>query len=1448
MLTLAIGMVRWLPVPELVRGEASRLGTMVDSLPVPGRRRGRRSGPAEAGGLCVHVRGLHLPGMEPAVEALERRLKATGGVTRTEVNRALGYVFLAGEALDEDSLIGLIEEVEREHALDNAPYAGGVALPDAPAAMLGFGVRLAGLGVSAAGRLAGVRGLPPAVPLAVALADSYPWLRNVLARRFGEQPTDALFGISTTLANVLSFRPVGQLIDTAGAGLLLAESRAHHHAWTRAAVNAVSHRSEPRVRLDRPVPLPPGPIESYSDRAIPVAFAAYGLTAILSRVPGRDLAFLGAAAPKAARLGRDGFGAELGRGLAERDVLVLDHRALRRLDRIDTVVVDADTLLTGNWSVHRVSELGPDDDPAEVHAVIHELVDPADPWQRRKQAAWAVEPSGTQHDTLTLTRNGRTVAHVAMIAELHPLAKALIEAAGSAGTVLLAGGPRDAGHRLGVTGTLTGGRRLAAEVRALQVDGHGVAVVSAAGRAALAAADLGVGIASAKHKRWTADVSCDLAGAVLLLGTAGAARQTSKRSVRLALAGSCCAVLLGLATPGGGRTAFVTVNLAAGIALATGMWTARQMLRRPAPIPHDPTPWHIMPVGAVLDRLRTTIQGLPDGEAELRRVAPPANGGPPGFFKIFCEELANPLTPVLAAGAAVSAVVGSVADAALIGGVLGVNALIGGVQRQGADRALHSLLTTTAVQARLRRDGQMLETPADRLVPGDVVELEAGDSVPADCRLIEADNLEVDESALTGESLPVPKTARPVSADTVADRRSMAYQGTIVAAGSGVGVVVATGEATEAGRSARTAMDGPPAGGVEARLNELTRRILPLSLGAGGLLIVLDLLRGRTLGASLGQGVSLAVAAVPEGLPFVATVAELASAKRLSKRGVLVRNPGTIETLGRVDVLCFDKTGTLTEGRIRLRRVSDGRADSPLSRLTPELRRVLVTAVRACPTPGDALPHPTDRAVVDGAARADVGIGAWQLVDEMPFEPGRGYHAALGKVDGGEQRLSVKGAPEIVLERSARWLIDGAEVPLGDKEREELYQNVDRLARQGYRVLAVAERPASNRRDLDESRIDGLTLLGLLALADPVRATAAMGVARLQQAGVRHVIVTGDHPSTAEAIAAELNALNGGRILTGADLDALSDPELAEVLPEVAVFARTTPAHKVRIVKAFRDSGRVVAVTGDGANDAPAIRLADVGIALGEGATQAARGAADVVVTDDRIETITDAIAEGRAMWTSVRDALAILLGGNLGEVAYTVGAGALGGTAALNARQLLLVNLLTDMLPALAVAVRPPAGTSPEQLLAEGPEASLGEPLGRDITLRAGVTAAAATAAALLDGMIGPRWNTSTVALVALVSAQLMQTMTISRGDRTILAAGAVSLGALALIVTIPGVSTLFGCRPLGPWGWMIAIGTAAAATTIGLRLSNAPQVPHAPHAPLVPQVPQALQVPHVG
>lgn len=632
---------------------------------------------------------------------------------------------------------------------------------------------------------------------------------------------------------------------------------------------------------------------------------------------------------------------------------------------------------------------------------------------------------------------------------------------------------------------------------------------------------------------------------------------------------------------------------------------------------------------------------------------------------------------------------------------------------------------------------------------------------------------------------------------------------------------------TESGRSARLAGEPSPPTGVELRLRDLSRRILPLSIASGVVLLLTDLLRGRPLAAALTPAVSLTVAAVPEGLPFVATVAELAAARRLSRRAALVRNPSTIEALGRVNVLCFDKTGTLTEGRISLRHLSNGWSGRPLEEADAWLRRVLAAAVRASPKSGGGrvIAHPTDRAVLEGAHRMDVtpaeGFESWERVDEMPFEPGRGYHAVLGRTEQGHL-LSVKGAPEIVLTHCTTVHRDTGAVPCDETVRAELEHEVERLARQGYRVLAVAQRPASDRSDLDESRIDELCFLGFLGLADPVRSTAAESVGRLMRAGVRIVMVTGDHPSTAEAIAVELNALNGRRVMTGPELDELDDETLTKVLPQVAVFARTTPAHKARIVTCLRRAGEVVAVTGDGANDAPAIRTADVGIALGSRATPAARSAADLVVTDDRIETIVDAIVEGRAMWTSVRDSLSILLGGNIGEIAFTVGSNLLAGGSALNARQLLLVNLLTDMVPAMAVAVRPPASTDPDELLAEGPEASLGASLTRDIYLRAAVTTAAATVAWILGRMTGTRGRANTIGLVALVSAQLLQTLAGGGRDRIVVLASLSSLAVLWFIVTVPGVSAVFGCRPLGPVGWVIGLGSATAATLAGMLVQR--------------------------
>jgi cation-transporting ATPase I len=396
-----------------------------------------------------------------------------------------------------------------------------------------------------------------------------------------------------------------------------------------------------------------------------------------------------------------------------------------------------------------------------------------------------------------------------------------------------------------------------------------------------------------------------------------------------------------------------------------------------------------------------------------------------------------------------------------------------------------------------------------------------------------------------------------------------------------------------------------------------------------------------------------------------------------------------------------------------------------------------------------------------------------------------------------------------------------------------------RLARRGLRVLAVAERTVPTGTKLDEDLVEEVNFVGFLAYSDPVRTTAAAAVRNLRRAGVDIVMMTGDHPNTAESIASELELIDGKAIMTGPEVDGLSDDELAAAVSHVAVFARVTPFHKVRIVRALQESGRVVAMTGDGANDAQAIRLADVGIAFGEQATPATREAADLLVVDNRIETIVDALLEGRALWASTRDAAAILVGGNLGEVAFTVAGAAASGRPPLNARQLLLVNLLTDAAPAMAIAVRQPTRPSPEQLLREGPETSLGTPLVRDIAWRAAITGGAATGAWLAARATGTRAHASTVSMTALVGAQLGQTLLVGWRDPVVLATGLGSAALLAGVVQTPGLSHFFGCRPLGPLGWTISAAASGAATAGSLLLPRIP-VPLSPTAPL-PREPSA-------
>ncbi|MEU8194348.1 cation-translocating P-type ATPase [Microbispora amethystogenes] len=1407
------------------------------------------------GGLRIGLHGIGRPGSEEAVTRLETRLGEVAGVERAEVNGRLSCVFVAcdPELTDQDELLRIATELDslEEHARETPVHLAHEHLR----ATVRLGAGLAGIGWVFLAKAVRVPRLPAAVPSLVQLVNATPALREELDRRLGRRPAEVLFTTANLVTQTLTLRPAGLLVQAAASFGRYVEARAGRYAWEdleeRLAERPGAYHHVRAGSRPRPCPLPHGPIERYADVVGPISAAGYAAARFLTRGE-RAVSVLVSATPRAADLGREAFSGAVLRALGGHETVVFDADSLRKMDRVDTVILDAAALTTGSWTIDRVEPLVEGLDLDELYSRLYSLIDFADPGRVRNGDGWSARPlpdparlvpGGDDWRSrglraVEVTRDGARVAVAGLAPEIDALAVPVVSAAKGAakgagrdsGTVFLAGGDEGLARRLAITRLLPGGAELAGRVYELQAEGHCVVVVSACARHALAQADIGVGVVDPKGGvPWDADVAGELHGVHLFLRCLPRARVTSTNAVRLGAAGAVVGTLLAVAGPAGTalRRAQIASAAVSGAAIALGEWTGRGAGRIPVPPRADTTPWHAMSAREVLSRLDSSPYGIAGQEAGRRRAqaVPEEEEAPHSLARATVEELANPLTPALATGAGISAMVGSMLDAVLIGGVMVVNAFLGGVQRFKADQALHQLTETTEVLVRLRRPEGVVEATKDDLAPGDVVELRAGDAVPADARVIKAVGLELDESSLTGESQLVAKTAAPTMAAAVADRVSMVYQGTTVAAGSGRAVIVATGDLTEAGRSARLAGEPAPPTGVELRLRELSRRILPLSIASGVALLVTELLRGRSLAQALTPAVSLTVAAVPEGLPFVATAAELAAARRLSRRAALVRNPSTIEALGRVGVLCFDKTGTLTEGRISLRHLSDGRAGRPIETADTDaaLRRVLAAAVRASPRSGAGrvIAHPTDRAVLEGAHRLEItpeeGFASWERVDEMPFEPGRGYHAVLGRTEHGHL-LSVKGAPEVVLTHCVTVHRETGEVPCDESVRLELEQEVDRLARQGYRVLAVAQRAASDRSDLDESRIEELCFLGFLGLADPVRPTAAQSVGRLMRAGVRVVMVTGDHPSTAEAIAVELNALNGGRVMTGPALDELDDETLTKMLPEVSVFARATPAHKARIVTCLRRAGEVVAVTGDGANDAPAIRTADVGIALGSRATPAARAAADLVVTDDRIETIVDAIVEGRAMWSSVRDSLSILLGGNIGEIAFTVGSSLLGGGSALNARQLLLVNLLTDMVPAMVVAVRPPASTDPERLLAEGPEASLGASLTRDIHLRAVVTAGAATAAWLAGRLSGTRTRANTIGLVALVSAQLMQTLVEGGRDRVIALAALSSLAVLGFIVTVPGVSTVFGCRPLGPVGWVIGLTSAAAATLVGV------------------------------
>lgn len=696
---------------------------------------------------------------------------------------------------------------------------------------------------------------------------------------------------------------------------------------------------------------------------------------------------------------------------------------------------------------------------------------------------------------------------------------------------------------------------------------------------------------------------------------------------------------------------------------------------------------HALDREAIARELRTDVsRGLSEAEATIRLVRLGPNRldvrGGPAYGSIALRQLLDPLVALLIGAAVVSGVIGDGLEASIIAAIVVLNAVLGFSQEAGAERAVLALRSTVARTTVAVRDGLQREVPAEGIVPGDLVIVREGDRVPADARLVVAERLEIDESALTGESIPVAKGVDPTPVEAaLAEQSSMIFASTAVTRGRGRALVTATGPHSELGKvSVLSAEAKPPVTPLQERLSRLSRAMVVTGLAVTVVLTGGMLARDASFEEAFLVGVAVAVAAVPEGLAATVTIALAQGARAMAACGAIVRRLAAVETIGAATVIAVDKTGTLT--------INELRVDAVEPRPGRTVAELLETAVLA--SNADLLDDSSSSRVagdpVDGAfllAALASGVpdprtaGERELVLEIPFDPVRARHTAVYR-ESGRFRTVVKGAPEALIARSR----------LGTEQRRDLTERTAAWAAQGLRILAAGERWTDELPP--ESEIDEqIDLVGLAGLRDPLRPTAAESVEVAQVAGLKVAMLTGDHPVTASAIAGMLE-LAEAEPITGPELGAMDERQLREATAKSDVFARVTPADKLRLVEALQGMGHVVAVTGDGINDTPALRQADVGIAMGATGTEAARDAADVVLTDDDFSTIVQAIREGRRIDANVRKFVAFLLSANLGEVVlFTVCV--LGGLGApMTVAQVLVVNLLTDGLPAIALTRDP--------------------------------------------------------------------------------------------------------------------------------------------------------------
>ncbi len=624
-----------------------------------------------------------------------------------------------------------------------------------------------------------------------------------------------------------------------------------------------------------------------------------------------------------------------------------------------------------------------------------------------------------------------------------------------------------------------------------------------------------------------------------------------------------------------------------------------------------------------------------------------------------------------------------------------LNAAIGVFQERRAEKALEALQKMSAPDATVRRSGKAKKIPASQLVPGDVILLESGDMVPADARLISSNSLLVQESALTGESEPCSKNAGAVFGKdcATADRKNMVYSSTTVMAGNCTAIVTETGMNTQVGKIAHLLADEKaPQTPLQIRLGKIGK-----ALGIGALIIcgfvfALGILRKSGVLPSFMLSVSLAVAAIPEGLPAIVTIVLSMGVQRMAKSNAIIRHLPAVETLGTTTVICSDKTGTLTQNKMTVTQIRNLSGEIPLS--GEEAEKILLfgslcnnsyasKSKKKLTFSGD----PTETAILFAASERGIDVTSieknYPRLHETPFSSEKKMMATVNRVSG-KNMLIVKGAPDVILKKCSKADSSGAVISLTPSiEQKILYQN-NLMAKEALRVIAVAYRNCTDGGDNEDKN---LIFAGLIGMIDPPRPEAARAVSVCRQAGITPVMITGDHIVTACAVAKKLGILeDGGTALSGSELDRMDDDELNRVIGNCRVFARVSPEHKVRIVKAFRSRGEIVAMTGDGVNDAPALKAADIGCAMGKGGTDVAKNAADMILTDDNFATIVKAVEKGREIYDNIKKAVHFLLGTNIGEILTVFAVSLLGFEAPLIPIQLLWINLVTDSLPAMAL------------------------------------------------------------------------------------------------------------------------------------------------------------------